>query len=107
MSTTYSVDVDEPTGESLVELHPLGFVVTDNFGPEGRVIVPGDGERILVFSGRPWAESYAKLRDLSREAFYRESYSMEFQELKERAIEVAKAHGRYYALEGVVAMREP
>lgn len=83
-----------------VELHALGFVVEDDFGPDGRRPVMGfddDAIGTLVFHGRPWADQYAGLRNAHAQAFNAEGCSEKEQELRQACKALARTRGRVYA----------
>lgn len=82
-----------------VVLHPLGFAIEDDFGPEGRRYVQ-TGEGVLIFHARHNATSYAKLRDLISEEWKANGmmYTDEFVELCDTAKEYAREHGRSFTV---------
>jgi hypothetical protein len=84
-----------------VVLHPLGFAVEDDFGPEGRRAVMaangGDTMGVLIFHGRMWAEQYAAARDAQAAEFNANGYSEREWELREACKRIARERGRIYS----------
>ena len=82
-----------------VELSPMGFVIEDDFGPEGRRPVFGfKDEKVgtLVFHGRPWADEYTALRNAHSQTFNAEGYSEKEQELRQACKDLARSRGHVY-----------
>ena len=85
-----------------VEVTALGFVVIDDFGPEGRrPVMGGDPIGTLVFSSRAFAEKYARARDAHREHFEEHGYDHDIitgreWELREECKRIVRTHARTY-----------
>lgn len=91
-----------------VELHPLGFVVTDEFGASGRQVVGSlvDGEYVpVVFTQRFRAKEYAAARDAHAATFADGGYENPDQyEARELCKQLLREHGVTYAAASTVAL---
>lgn len=91
-----------------VEVTALGFVVVDDFGPEGRRPVMGnDPIGTLMFSSRAFAEKYARARDAHREHFEEHGYACgndpanitRLWDLRDECKRIARTHARTYEVD--------